>query len=129
MDGAAEVEEVDEREVAVAAAKRKRRKALSCNDLSMKYLESLGYLCHVVEKRIPGTFITKDMYGFIDILAVRPGEILGVQATSADHVAHRVNKIAEHENVGRVRESGMRLVVHGWKRTKLGPKLREVDVS
>jgi hypothetical protein len=129
MDEVAEVSEIDEREVAVAVAKKKRKKAQSCNDLSVKYLTRLGYLCHIVEKRIPGTFITKDMYGFIDILAVRPGEILGVQSTSWDHVSHRVNKIAEHENVGRVRESGMRIVVHGWKRTKQGPKLRETDCS
>jgi hypothetical protein len=95
----------------------------------MEYLTRIGYLCAVVEKRLPHCMITKDMYGFIDILAVRRGEILGVQSTSSSNMAARIDKIAEHENVGRVRESGMRLVVHGWKKTAAGPVLRETDVS
>lgn len=117
----------------VPAPKRKpkRTKPISATALSLAHLRAQGYLCDVVEKRLPHTFITKDLFGFIDILAVKRGEVLGVQTTgdNGGNVAARIRKIAEHENIGPVRESGMRLIVHGWKKTKAGPRLREVDVS
>lgn len=116
---------------APAAKKKRKAKGPSPTKLSLDYLASQGYLCAVVEQRIPHTFITRDMFGFIDILAVRRGEILGVQATgdNGGNVAARIRKIAEHENVGAVRESGMRIVVHGWSVRAAGHRLREVDVS
>ena len=57
------------------------------------------------------------------------GEVLAVQSTSSSNMASRITKIANHENVGAVRESGMRIVVHGWRKTKAGPVLRVEDVS
>jgi hypothetical protein len=112
-----------------APRKPKRKKPVRCNDLSVKYLREQGYIAEVVEKRLPGCMITKDLFGFIDIIAVRRGEVLAVQATSHQHVGERITKIANHENVGAVRESGMRLVVHGWKKTKAGHTLRVEDIS
>lgn len=97
---------------------------------SLKHLRMQGYLAEVVEKTIPRVFIRKDLYGFIDILAIRDGEILGVQATSASNVASRVHKIAVHDNVGAVRKAGIRIHVHGWrKNAKRRWVLREVDCS
>lgn len=111
--------------------KAKRRKPVPTTRLSVQYLEALGYLVQVVESRIPHTFITRDAFGILDLIAVRRDEILGVQVTgdNSGDVARRVRKITDHENTPRLRESGMRLVVHGWKRTKTGPKLREIDLS
>jgi carbonic anhydrase len=97
---------------------------------SLKHLRKLGYLAEVVEKTIPRVFIRKDLYGFIDILAIRDGEILGVQATSGSNVASRVDKIANHDNVGAVRKAGIRIHVHGWrKNSNRRWVLREVDCS
>jgi hypothetical protein len=97
---------------------------------SLKHLRKLGYLAEVVEKTIPRVFIRKDLYGFIDILAIRDGEILGVQATSGSNVASRVDKIANHNNVGAVRKAGIRIHVHGWrKNSNRRWVLREVDCS
>lgn len=81
-----------------------------------------GYVCEVTEKWNPFARIRQDLFGFIDVLCLGDGEIIGVQATSAGNVSARVKKIADHENVGAVRKSGMRLLVHGWN----GAKLREV---
>lgn len=65
-----------------------------------------------------------------DILAIRDDEVLGVQATSGDHVAERVAKIAEHENIGPVRKAGIRIEVWGWRKNTQGRwVLREVDCS
>jgi hypothetical protein len=62
--------------------------------------------------------------------ASRRGETLGVQATSHTNVSSRVRKIAEHPNVGPVREAGWTLKVWGWR--KIGGRwqlTKEVDVS
>lgn len=97
---------------------------------SLKHLRKLGYLAEVVEKTVPRVFIRKDLYGFIDILAIREGEILGVQATSGSNVSSRVDKIANHDNIGAVRKAGIRIHVHGWrKNSKRRWVLREVDCS
>lgn len=129
MDGIV-TEELDERAVAIRAAKTKRKKALTCKKLSMDYLKAQGYSLVVdVEKRIPGTVITQDLFGFIDILALRRDEVLGVQATShtGGKVAEHIRKITDHKNLGAVREAGIRIVVHGWKRSKTGPVLARVE--
>jgi hypothetical protein len=103
----------------------------SPTQLSLKKLRDAGYLAEVVEKRNPHTRTLNDLYGFIDILAIRPGEVLGVQTTSNAHVANRCSKIADHPNVAAVREAGIRLEVHGWSQKKKGARYecRVVDVS
>jgi len=74
--------------------------------------------------------IRQDLFGFIDILALRDGETLGVQATSGSNVSARVAKIAEHELVGAVRAAGWRVEVHGWRKNAAGRwVLRVEDVS
>lgn len=98
---------------------------------SLAWLRERGYLAEVVEHRIPHTNITKDLWGFIDILAIKPGEApLGVQVTSGSNVAARITKIAEHPNTPTVREAGIRIHVHGWRNSKrTGWTLREEDLS
>lgn len=104
--------------------------ATSPTSRTLAKLREAGYLAEVVERWIPGANIRKDLFGFIDIVAIRDGEILGVQATSRDNVAHRVTKIAEHENIAAVRKAGMRLEVHGWGKMADGHwQCRVVDVS
>ncbi len=92
---------------------------------TLKELRSRGYLVQVVERWNPFARRRIDLFGFIDVIGIRRGEVLGVQATSASNVSARVKKIAEHENVGAVREAGIRIAVWGWDKSKL----REVDCS
>jgi hypothetical protein len=97
---------------------------------SLDHLRKAGYLAGVVEKWIPAVKRRQDLFGFIDILAVRDGEVLGVQATSDSHVANRATKIAEHDNVGAVRKAGIKIHVHGWRKNAAGRwTLRIVDCS
>lgn len=97
---------------------------------SLDHLRKQGYLAQVVEKWIPQVKRRVDLFGFGDVIAIREGEVLLVQATSGDNVASRVTKIAEHENVGPVRKAGIRIVVHGWRKNAKGRwQLREVDCS
>lgn len=106
-------------------ATRKR----SPSALSIDRLTAAGYLVGRVEQTIPHTRITRDLFGFVDLLAIREDEVLAVQVTSASNVAARVAKITGHENLRAVREAGIRIEVHGW-RVKDGEDIcRVVDLS
>lgn len=97
---------------------------------SLKELRRRGLLADVVERWIPGANIRKDLYGFIDILAIGDGRIVGVQATSSSNMASRIAKIADHANLMAVRGAGIEIWVHGWRKNAAGHwVLREVDCS
>jgi hypothetical protein len=109
---------------------RKKSKPKSPTARSLEYLRKQGYTVAVVEKFNSFTKTRNDLFGFIDVLAIRRNETLAVQATSRDHVAHRIAKISECEHLGAVREAGWKIVVHGWSKMASGKwELREVDVS
>lgn len=84
---------------------------------SLAHLRERGYHCEIVEHfvRFPPPGHHKDLWGWADILAVAPGEVLAVQTTSKGEISKRVRKIADSETVHRVREAGVRIEVHGWK--------------
>jgi len=111
-----------------APIKRKKAKAKSPTQRSLEHMRKLGYLCDIVERRVPFQFVTKDLFGFIDILCVKGEDIIGVQATSAPNAASRVTKITEHENWPLVCKA-IRVIVHGWRRNAKGRwTLREVEL-
>jgi hypothetical protein len=98
---------------------------------TLAHLRAAGYeLVQVVERWNPHARVRQDLFGIIDVLAVRPGEVLGVQATSGSNVAARVAKITDHPSTPFLRRAGVRLLVHGWRKSANGRwTLREVDVS
>ena len=97
---------------------------------SLAKLRADGYLVAIVEHWNQYAKIRQDLYGFIDLLAIRRGEVLGVQATSRSNVSSRVAKITDHPNVAAVREAGIRIEVHGWGKMASGKwECRVVDVS
>lgn len=96
---------------------------------SLAKLRADGYHCEIVEKWNPYARIRQDLWGFVDILAIREGEVLAVQVTSRGNVSARVNKITEHENLPIVRKAGIRIEVHGWGKLKAGWDCRVVDLS
>jgi hypothetical protein len=60
---------------------------------ALKHLRSLGYQAQVVEKWNAFAKIRVDLFGCIDIVAVRPGvPVLGVQCTSHSNLSSRVKK-------------------------------------
>lgn len=97
---------------------------------SRRHLEADGWHVEKVEQRVPYTNTTRDLFGFIDLLAIRGSTTMAVQVTSGNNVAARIRKIAESPNVSFVREAGWVIVVHGWRKNSRGHwVLREVDVS
>jgi len=117
-------------EILIAADPKPKRASGSPTQRSKAYLENAGYLVAITERWNPHARVRQDLFGFIDMLAVKEGEILGVQTTSRSNMSARARKIAEHPNVAAVRKAGMRLEVHGWaKDTKGRWAIKIQDVS
>jgi hypothetical protein len=96
---------------------------------SLEYLREQGYFCAIVEKWNSFTKQRQDLWGWCDILAIRKGEVLAVQVTSTG-VAERIKKIQDSPTVALVRDAGIRIEVHGWrKNTKGRYVLRVEDIS
>lgn len=77
----------------------------------------------VVEVWNPHSRTRRDLFGFIDVLVCVPGAgILGIQATSLDHVKDRRDKAMDDDHLPHLRdwlESGGGFEVWGWgKRRK-----------
>lgn len=63
-------------------------------------LEAQGCkLVAIVERWNNHARIRQDLFGFIDILALRNGVWVGIQATSGSNMSARVKKCLEHENL------------------------------
>mgnify|MGYP005820298399 CR=1 FL=1 len=118
----------------------------SPTERSLKALRDGGWIAQVVEKWIPvpahpAGGVRKDLFGFIDIVAIRGNVTLGVQACRANDIPARLAKIretkAELEGVEvlalpLVLEAGWRVEVHGWLRPNNASRrwrLRVVDVG
>ena len=96
---------------------------------SLEKLRADGWRAEVVERWIPGANIRKDLWGWVDILALRDGVTLAVQTTSAANVSARVRKITDSESVADVRKAGWAICVHGWRKVGRAWTCREVDLS
>lgn len=151
LDDAEVVGEAHERRLAgeIAAAdvvpKRKRGKGTSPTQRSLKYLRKQGCaLVAVTEKWNPhmnaGRGGRQDLFGVIDVLAVRDDAVIAVQCCSTD-VAGHVTKMVEatFKNPELKTEclvlpalfgAGIKVYVHGWRKNSVGKWiLREVELS
>ena len=96
---------------------------------SLKYLREQGYTVAITERWNPFARIRQDLFGFIDLLAIKPGETLAVQTTSSG-VSTRLKKIAESPLLPKVREAGWKIHVHGHRKNSKGKYvMRIVDIS
>lgn len=82
---------------------------------SLKELKKLGFTAGITEKWNPHAHIRQDLFGCLDLVAMRPGVgIVGIQACAgASHAARRTKMLAEP----RLRtwlESGGRAEVWSW---------------
>lgn len=92
---------------------------------TLRELRRLGYRCQVVEQTVPHTFIKRDLFGFVDIIAVGSSacgrKTLAVQATSGSNVGARLEKIRT-ECQAALKDclwAGWRVEVWGWRRLKV----------
>lgn len=95
---------------------------MSPTQRSLKKLRDEGYdLVQVVEHWNPHAHIRQDLFGIIDILAVRAetGETLAVQTTSGGEVARRIAKMEDSHALGVLRKANWTIHVHGWRKVKV----------
>ena len=101
----------------------------STTQLTLRELRKRGYTADVVERWVMGANVRKDLWGFIDVLALNGKEIVAVQATSYENVSARVKKMTDHENLPKVREAGITILIWGWRKVNNRWTFREVDMS
>ncbi len=73
-----------------------------------------GWYAQVVEKWNPYAKIRQDLFGVIDIVAITPEGIMGIQATSAGNHSSRVKKILEEVMARAWLDAGAKLQVWSW---------------
>lgn len=89
---------------------------------SLAHLRAEGAIAEVVERRIPRSHVTRDLFGFIDVVALEiDGKgLLGVQVTTVAHQANRIAKVMAEPRARLWLEAGNAIAVHGW--AKRGPR-------
>lgn len=88
---------------------------------TLKVLRADGWQAQVVEQWISYTKQRRDLFGVIDILAVRGSETLGVQCTSDSNMSARINKSVAEPKLRQWLNGPRRFEVWGWgKKGKAG---------
>jgi hypothetical protein len=105
--------------------RKKRSKGKSPMAMTLEELRKRGWTAQVVERRMPRTFTTVDLFGVIDLVAIVPqaavgyasgGAILGIQATTGPHHANRRSKILAEPRAKEWVEAGGRLEIWTWSK-------------
>jgi hypothetical protein len=87
---------------------------------TLKLFRSMGYTCYITERWNPFAHIRQDLYGFIDVLAIKEKEIVGIQACAgASHAARRA-KIAAEPNAKLWLLAGGKIALVSW--SKMGER-------
>jgi hypothetical protein len=88
---------------------------------SLKLLRDEGWTVAITERWNQFARIKQDLFGFIDLLAIKGDVTMAVQTTSGSNVSARINKIRALQAAAIWLESPTRtIVVHGWR--KAGPR-------
>lgn len=86
----------------------------SPTERTLAWLRKDDYLAEVVEHWVPGAMVRRDLFGFIDILAIKGNVTIAIQATSSNNVAPRVRKVIASPTLKAVRMAGWNVWVMGW---------------
>jgi hypothetical protein len=83
---------------------------------SLKWLRQRGFAAAITERWCSFSKRRIDLFGFIDIVALCPIGIVGVQTTRGANVAARISKIRELDAARRWLDVGGHIIVHGWRK-------------
>jgi hypothetical protein len=84
---------------------------------SLKELRRLGWCAAVTERWNSFAKLRQDLWGFVDVLAMKPGEgFMAIQATTTANQSKRIEKIKAEPRALTFLQSGGRLFVHGWSK-------------
>lgn len=101
---------------------------------SLKLLRDRGYLVAITERWNQYAKVRQDLFGFIDLLAVKGDTILAVQTTSGDNVSARLDKINNEPRALLWLAPSRKILIHGWRRVGARGKrklweCREIEVT
>lgn len=85
---------------------------------TLKYYRDAGFTCAVTEKWNPYAKIRQDLFGFIDLVALIPGRIVGIQTTSGSNHAARREKIRGLPEARKWLETGAEIHIASWAKKK-----------
>ena len=104
--------------------------AISPTQRSLKYLREHGYTVTITERCNSYARVRQYLFGFVDLIAIKKGQTLEVQTTSAANYSARRKKVQDHENLSIVLSAGWKVAIHGWRKNVKGTwVLREEIVS
>lgn len=84
---------------------------------SLALYRKRGWLVAVVERFNPYAKVRQDLFGFIDLIAIKGDLTLGIQTTTGDHVAERIEKVKGLQAAAVWLESPLRKIVfNGWRK-------------
>jgi len=85
---------------------------------SLKLLRDRGYLPAVVERFNHFAKIRQDLYGFIDLVAIKEGTtgVLGIQTTTGSNLLKRIKKSQQRPELIVWLKAGNRFILHGWRK-------------
>lgn len=94
-------------------------------ELSLRHLRKDGWLVDVCERWVPnpvhpGGGQRRDLFGLIDLVAIRGTQTLGVQTTTVTNVNAHLLKMTDDEHRPRLADlfvAGWIIVVHGWRKS------------
>lgn len=98
------------------------------DQLTRKYLESLGYVVDKAESYNAFTKRKKDLFRFIDFVAIHPinKELLAIQTTSKSNLSTRIKKAESLDAFWHWLATGNPVVFHGWYKDRNRWVLKEV---
>lgn len=103
----------------------------SPTQLTLKELRKSSDCVQVTEHWCQFSRRRKDLFGFIDVLAIVGDTTVAVQTTSWANVSARAKKIAESPLLPFIRGAGWSIVIHGWRKNKKTNRyeLKQIDIS
>ncbi len=92
----------------------KKKSSTSPTARTLQLCRKVGWEAGVVERRLPKCFITVDLFGFVDVVALDGQRFVGIQTTSGDNMASRVTKTLAEPRAMLWLQHGGRIIIHGW---------------
>lgn len=91
------------------------KRNLTHKEQAKRHLESLGWEVGDVERviRNRGKAVSFDLFGFIDLLAIKGTRTLGLQVTDHTHISHRTSKMKQEARLWTCLEAGWEIEAWG----------------
>jgi len=92
----------------------------SATSRSLERLRKDGAMVQLVETTNVWSGTKKDLFGFLDVLALYPGRIVGIQVTGGGNLSARRKKILGERRKQSLAwlHAGGEVLIHDWRKTK-----------